>query len=330
LELEQIDSTGKVTIENSVVTFTEDLLGNSPAVVQADQLKVVSSTLRLESGSRTAPTQGISLTNEVVFDVGGDSVFPWWSDLALSGPLSGSGGFAKIGSGTMELAGSMSYQGDTEVREGQLVVWDSNFNDSSDVRLVSDGTGAPLLQLFSFDPSTDIIKRLVIDGVPQATGLWGEVGNAGADFTSPLIIGAGLLEVTDSSAPTRYDQWIANYFPPGMDRAFNSDPGKSGFDNGVRYFIGIAPGDPVIYPPSASRAGSRLRFTYRQHDRALNITDRVQYSLNLKDWIDAVPGVNGVTTRKDPIPGEPDIDLVTVNILHQNASAIFVRLVVEQ
>jgi hypothetical protein len=52
----------------------------------------------------------------------------------------------------------------------------------------------------NFAGGPDVIDSLFIDGVSQAAGIWGAVGS-GALFTSPLITGAGTLQVTTFIAP---------------------------------------------------------------------------------------------------------------------------------
>jgi len=97
----------------------------------------------------------------------------------------------KVGAGTLTLIGSEknTYTGDTTVEAGTLSIDAAYLADTADVVLT---TGAVLDLNFA---GTDTIGSLLIDGVPQATGVWGDVGSGAANET-PLLTGSGSLLVT--------------------------------------------------------------------------------------------------------------------------------------
>jgi autotransporter-associated beta strand protein len=95
----------------------------------------------------------------------------------------------KVGTGTLTLTGANTYTGDTSVEAGTLSIANPYLADTADV-LVSNG--ATLNLNFA---GTDTIDSLFFAGISQAIGTWGAVGS-GAMFTSPLITGTGLLQVT--------------------------------------------------------------------------------------------------------------------------------------
>ncbi len=66
---------------------------------------------------------------------------------------------------------------------------------AADVYLATGG----ILEL-NFAGGPDVIDSLFIDGVSQAVGTWGAVGS-GAQFSSPLITGSGLLQVSTFIPP---------------------------------------------------------------------------------------------------------------------------------
>jgi hypothetical protein len=47
---------------------------------------------------------------------------------------------------------------------------------------------------------TDVIESLFIDGASQAVGTWGAIGS-GAEFTSALLTGSGLLQISEFVPP---------------------------------------------------------------------------------------------------------------------------------
>jgi autotransporter-associated beta strand protein len=110
------------------------------------------------------------------------------NDLSISVPVL-NGGLTKTGAGTLVLSGANTYGGDTAVEQGSLSLTTSFLADSADVKLLS---GASLNLGFA---ATDVIDSLFIDGVSQAIGTWGAIGS-GAQFTSSLITGTGLLQVS--------------------------------------------------------------------------------------------------------------------------------------
>jgi autotransporter-associated beta strand protein len=117
------------------------------------------------------------------------------TDLTIEVPVS-NGGLIKTGAGALALTGSNTYAGDTVVEQGSLSLTTSFLANSADVKLL---TGASLDLGFA---GADLIDALFIDGVSQSVGTWGAVGS-GAQFTSPLITGAGLLQV---ASPADFDR----------------------------------------------------------------------------------------------------------------------------
>lgn len=110
------------------------------------------------------------------------------TDLTISVPLT-NGGFHKAGPGTLRLTGTNTYSGDTIVEEGTLRLYTPYLSDTSNVYLT---TGSVLN--INFGVATDVIDSLFIDGVMQPAGTWGPSGS-GAQYTSSMITGTGLLQV---------------------------------------------------------------------------------------------------------------------------------------
>jgi autotransporter-associated beta strand protein len=115
-------------------------------------------------------------------------------DLSINVPVT-NGGLTKAGPGSLALNAANTYAGDTTVDAGLLRLASAFLSDASDVYLSS---GA-ILDL-NTGGATDVIDSLFIDGVSQAQGIWGAIGS-GAEFTSDLITGNGLLQVSTFVAP---------------------------------------------------------------------------------------------------------------------------------
>lgn len=156
-------------------------------------------------------------------------------DLSVDVPIV-NGALTKSGAGTLAIGGASSYTGDTTVQEGILSVDNSFLSDSADVYL---SAGAVLDLTFGGDP--DVVDSLFFDGVSQAAGIWGAVGS-GAQFSSPLITGTGLLEVSTFVAPIPGDfnqngavdgddlaQWEGDY-GVNADSDADGDGDSDGFD----------------------------------------------------------------------------------------------------
>ena len=149
-------------------------------------------------------TTGGSVTNSsatiaATLTVGGNN-----TSTAYAGVVSGTKlSLCKIGSGTLTLSGTNTYGGNTAVSAATLslspTVAGGYLADGADVYLT---TGA-VLNLNTGSSTSDTIRSLYIDGAPQAVGVWGADGS-GAEHTSPLITGAGKLNVTSLGTSTTY------------------------------------------------------------------------------------------------------------------------------
>lgn len=142
-------------------------------------------------------------------------------DLTISVPVV-NGGLTKTGAGTLSLTGANAYAGDTTVEQGTLSIGTPYLADDSNVNLQS---GTTLILNFA---GTDVIDSLFINGVSQAVGTWGAVGS-GADFTSPLISGVGLLQVAAFvPAPSPADFNLDGYVDADDLLVWQTNLGKTG------------------------------------------------------------------------------------------------------
>jgi autotransporter-associated beta strand protein len=113
---------------------------------------------------------------------------------ALQKAVSGPGGLIKSGNGLLSLLdtdATSSYTGNTQVLAGTLNLSHAFLNDAADVLLPAETSTARLNLNFA---GTDIIHSLLFNNVAQASGTWGAL-SSGADHTTALITGTGLLQV---------------------------------------------------------------------------------------------------------------------------------------
>jgi autotransporter-associated beta strand protein len=127
--------------------------------------------------------------DRTIFVANGDSA----TDLTVSVPVV-NGGLTKAGSGVLALTGANTYVGDTSVTGGTLRFASPTLADGADVYLAA---GIVLDLAFA---GADVIDSLFIGGASMAAGTWGAEGS-GATFTTPLISGTGILNVTTFVAP---------------------------------------------------------------------------------------------------------------------------------
>lgn len=109
--------------------------------------------------------------------------------VTFSGELSGAtAGVTKVGLGSVTLTAFNTYNGNTSVEAGNLILAEAYLEDTADVLL----SGGSLLTL-EFN-ETDLVNALWFDGLPQRAGTHGAIGS-GADWESVLFSGPGLLLV---------------------------------------------------------------------------------------------------------------------------------------
>jgi autotransporter-associated beta strand protein len=145
----------------------------------------------------------------------------------ISGIVSGSGGLVKNGAGTLALTNANTFTGNTHVHGGVLRTNGPYFADASQLFVSTGGA----IQL-NFTGSPDVIGSFHIDGVQQHQGIWGPIGSA-ADYTTPLLTGSGLLQVTSGPVAGDFNDdglidsadyilWRKNFGAPYSDADYNA------------------------------------------------------------------------------------------------------------
>jgi len=103
-------------------SYTGGTLLNEGTLAVGSSRALGTGTLTLADGTTLqAAADGLALANAVRL-LGDTTVDTQSNTLTLSGPISGTGGLDKIGSGTLTLTGASTYTGDTNVNEGVLNV----------------------------------------------------------------------------------------------------------------------------------------------------------------------------------------------------------------
>jgi autotransporter-associated beta strand protein len=195
----QVDATRTFTLAGGSLTLnTINLMPHSttPATMlvngDANLSPLANAAAIIVNGSGSGSSGRIDLGGGVRnFNVANGSAA---TDLSVNVPII-NGGLTKSGLGTLALNGANTYTGNTAVQAGTLSVANAFFANAADVYV---STGATLDLKYSGTPDT--INSLFFDGAQQAAGIWGAVGS-GAEHTSPLITGTGLLQVSTFVPP---------------------------------------------------------------------------------------------------------------------------------
>jgi autotransporter-associated beta strand protein len=119
------------------------------------------------------------------------------TDLTIAVPVI-NGGLTKAGPGTLALTGANTYAGDTSVEAGTLRLASASLADAADVIL------NPAGKLDLAFAGNDTIDALRLDNLSLPAGTWGGVGS-GAQHTTALITGTGLLDVTTFTASADFN-----------------------------------------------------------------------------------------------------------------------------
>jgi fibronectin-binding autotransporter adhesin len=102
----------------------------------------------------------------------------------------------KSGTGRWILSGENSFSGNTTVSDGTLVLAGSNCLTDTNALYIASGKKVQLEAGVK-----EKIGKLFLNGVQQADGEWGAIGNSKADNTSAYLLGSGLLYVNVDPPP---------------------------------------------------------------------------------------------------------------------------------
>ena len=299
-----------------------------------------SATLRWATGN----TQDISAGGELhISDWVTATLDTNGNNITLTSPInvssSASGGLVKTGAGTLTLAASNTYVGDTTIDQGTL-----DLPAGSQLKFkVSDGSGNIVTGSGTANFNGDFV--IDIDGVTgTAGGIWMLVDRpslTGESFGSTFnVVGFtdvdndGIWTMTDAKGSwsfseelgelnldigSDYDGWVSDNGVVGVEA---DDDDSDGLTNFEEYAFGLDPtGGSSVNPITSPLNKDAKTFSYQRRDNGLtDLTYTVWYSTDLSIWsedtgatqIDGTPDVNGVEMIDvtlsflpgDPLPGK--------------------------
>ncbi|NQX00371.1 autotransporter-associated beta strand repeat-containing protein, partial [bacterium] len=286
-------------------------------------------------------------------------------DIALSGALSGAGGFDKTGAGTLTLAGANSYLGATTVTAGALVVaGDSslatgavtvastatlggNGNLGGNVTIQSGGRhslaigatpGTQATRLITGTLTLDAgnILDLTAAATPAdgtyvlATVTGGITGtpttvNLPGGVSGTVAINGNNLEFTVGSGG--YSSWASTNGLTGANNGPTQDPDNDGIANSLEFALG---GNPLASStgvlPVLTTDATNFIFTFTRQDASeAEVTLNFQYGSNLAGWTDVAIGATS-SAGVNIVEGDAVTDVITVTIAKGANTTLFGRL----
>ncbi|WP_319800601.1 beta strand repeat-containing protein [Luteolibacter flavescens] len=135
----------------------------------------------------------------------------------------------KSGSGTWVLGNANTYTGNTTVTGGTLKLTAAALADASTLSIAAGAT----VELAYPASAIDLVDTLILGGEEAASGVWGAEGS-GAQHTSPLITGTGLIRVAGA-----FEAWAAGITNPAL-RDRDADADGDGISNLHEYLFGTS------------------------------------------------------------------------------------------
>lgn len=233
----------------------------------------------------------------------------------------------KSGSGVLLLSGSNHITGTTAIHSGVLIAANASvFPAGADVHL------SPAALLVLNFTGSDTIDELYLGGVKQKAGTWGAEGS-GATFTSPALLGTGILAVTGGEVT--FQGWASlNGLDgtTGKESGANDDPDKDGVLNLLEFVLG---GEPLVAStsvlPTSSVSGGYLTLRFNRNDLSeTDVSLSVQTSSDFITWTGNPVGASSSTQSGVIVTVEENgdsPDLVTVSVPVGANTKFFSRLV---
>jgi hyaluronate lyase len=291
-----LDMTGKNITNLSGITYTAGLFQN---------LGIVNTSMTLAGTGSRVFDQAAGISGEIQGTITGPDV-----------------GLTKQGPGTLTLAGTNTYTGNTVIEQGILSVANPNFADASTVTIGSSSNpGTATLDLPN--PGNDTVATLIINGVVQEAGK--TYGNAASVFPivpTSAITGPGTISVPPGPG-TPYTQWADSFLPHDVSSPAG-DNDHDGLTNQQEFAFGLHPLDGSSVNPILVQLDKTTgTFTY-QRRAGTGLTYRILTSTNLVDWPkDTTAGQVATLT------GSNETVVVTLTGAPLSAPRLFIRVAAE-
>ncbi|MEX1115051.1 MAG: autotransporter-associated beta strand repeat-containing protein [Akkermansiaceae bacterium] len=317
-----INTVTRFTIDGGVAT-TGINFHNAQATVSsgasADIVLTNGGTLRLSANVTDLFTTA-GATNRVQLDTGGGTVDTNGFSTTLNVPVFGTGGITKAGVGTLTLAETNTYSGNTTVSAGTLELSQDNIsNDTSTVSIASNAF------LFIADGVVETVDKLFINGVQQAADDYTSANSGGR------ITGTGTLRVNSDPLAPGFGSWIDDFDLAQSDQDPTDDPDKDGMDNLLEFVLNGNPSvaDNAILPKLAVTTND-FEFTYQRRIDSISpeTTQIFQWGTTLATWPGSavIPAASGpvapaTVTVTAGVPSPAVTDTVKVSIPKSEAGA---------
>lgn len=245
----------------------------------------------------------------------------------VSAAIGGTGSVVQNGSGTLVLAGTNTYLGDTIVNSGILEVDGDSLKDSG--KLAINNTGVVYVL------NTELVESLDIDGVPQAIGTYGPTGSGATFIDDVHFAGFGIVQVTGPG----YNAWIGGFGLALGDQDPGDDPDKDGVSNAVEWVVGGNPatGSDTDKLPVATTPGSNFVVSFKrdQDSKVAGTSVAIQVSNTLIDWPvvydvgDTTATSSGGVTVTDNLDGTDTVTLTLTRAPEDPAKFARLRVTID-
>jgi autotransporter-associated beta strand protein len=310
---------GQAIPDTSAVTISGPIVTNGVHVF-TPTLRLLTSEA-IGSLASADPDTRVVLSNNSVLTTGADN-----SSTTFAGSVSGSGGLAKAGTGTLTLGGSNAYTGNTVINGGRLelatngslafVIAGAGTNNS-----VS-GAGTALFRgTFNLDlaaastnggDSWTLVSGAgkTYDGAFQVAGFTNSGGtwSFGTNgVTYQFAQSSGVLSVLSTNV-TPYNSWVTYW--QGVDPGFTNtagaaDPDGDSFDNDTEFAFD---GNPTVGSPallSAVKSGTNVVMRYVARNSGVTYAVQSRPNLAVSGWTNAsVTVTNSSDTNNINLPAD--------------------------
>jgi autotransporter-associated beta strand protein len=263
---------GKLAIFNASAlgSSSEGTILNSNAVLSVNSIGVSSESLTLAGGTLASDagsnfwTGNVALTNDSIATVATNST------LNLSGALSGTGGLAKGGVGTLLFSGASAntYSGATTVNQGTLLLNKiAGLSAIAGVLVIGDGTGGMNGDVVRLEAAQQISTNSEVivnsSGLLDLKNSSDAIGALSGDGHVAFVSASAVLNVGNNNASTSFNGIISG--PGGVEKVGtgtltltgdNSYTGLTSVSAGRLIINGLQPGSAVIVNAPGLLGGS--------------------------------------------------------------------------